>query len=322
MKQLYIFIALTLLTSPLLLNGQNIFNKFSVSQCDSLIKANDSNPNFVIVDVRTPGSWKPDHLYGSICRNYYDSDFEQQLEALPKHKMYLIHCQSGGRSGRAFTTMQELGFKEVYDMKGGMSAWKNASLPTTSVIEPQLMLVNYGKISEETVSGTDTIKITVTNRANDTLRFTSVALNDLHELTTNFDEGIKIAGAEDYTFYLYHSPGYIDSESTDVHMESNGGSLEFQIVYKNGVIQSVPENEIITEIRIFPNPASEYITAENINGQQPDQVRIYSITGRQVWQQTNLSGSPINISALPNGIYLVKVEIDRQQISKKLVINH
>jgi len=91
----------------------NIYKRFTAAQCDSLIKANKTNPNFVILDVRTPGEYSSYHLIDAINRNTGDPNFDAQLASLPKHKLFLMHCQSGGRSAGAFVKMKELGFAEV-----------------------------------------------------------------------------------------------------------------------------------------------------------------------------------------------------------------
>ena len=90
------------------ISAENIYKKLTVEKCDSLINANETNPNFVILDVRTYGKWVNDHLEGSINRSTRDADFQQQLDALPKHKIFLLHCQSGGRSTGAFIKMQSV----------------------------------------------------------------------------------------------------------------------------------------------------------------------------------------------------------------------
>ncbi len=38
-------------------------------QCDSLIKANETNPNFIVPDARTPGEWNSGHILGSTNRS-------------------------------------------------------------------------------------------------------------------------------------------------------------------------------------------------------------------------------------------------------------
>ena len=83
-----------------------------------------------IVDVRTPDEWNQGIIDGAVMNNIYDADFEAQLGKLDKEKPVAVYCKVGGRSGQAMAKMQELGFKEVYNLKGGMDAWKGANKPT------------------------------------------------------------------------------------------------------------------------------------------------------------------------------------------------
>lgn len=123
-----------LLFSILFLNSiqAQSFENISVLDADSLIKANIENEDFVIMDVRTPSEYNRDHLENAYMRNFYDDDFQIQMDSLNKDFTYLIYCQSGNRSGQAFTIMQSLGFKTVYNMLGGISMWKNNNLPVTT----------------------------------------------------------------------------------------------------------------------------------------------------------------------------------------------
>ncbi|QGY42127.1 T9SS type A sorting domain-containing protein [Maribellus comscasis] len=299
--------------------SDNIYKKLTVQLCDSLINANETNPNFVIIDVRTPSQWLAEHLQGSINRNYYDSDFTEQLDALPRHKTYLIHCQSGGRSSGTFTKMQNLGFAEVYDMQGGISSWKSASLPTTSEIAPKLMLVSKEEIRG--TSNTDSIKITVTNRANDILSFSSLELFDIHNTYSDFDVELELEGAEDYTFYVFHEPGYTETDSTCIILESNGGQLDIDVVFKNGVIQTIPEQEIAGYM-IFPNPASDYLQFNANTVQLIDKIRIIDITGKTILLANNFDpAGKLDIGELPTGIHILTLYSGKITQTQKIVIN-
>lgn len=46
-----------------------------------------------------------------------------------KSRPVIASCRSGSRSGVACTTLVKNGFQEVYNLRGGILAWKNASLP-------------------------------------------------------------------------------------------------------------------------------------------------------------------------------------------------
>lgn len=299
-------------------NAENIYKQLTALQCDSLIKANEANPNFVILDVRTTTEWNGGHLLGSINRSTGLEDFEAQLDALPKQKLFLLHCQSGGRSAGAFTKMQNLGFSEVYEMKDGFNAWNSAGLPKTTTSEPKLMLVSSNEILTGGIS--DTVKITVTNRANGNLTFGTVSLTDIHEITNDFYAGSELAGAEDYTFSVIHTPGYSDDDTTKITIESNGGKIEINIVFKNGVIQSI-DPEFQNELVIYPNPARNNIYFKNSSILQIEEVSFFNINGQMVLKENNfLASNGINISNLKSGVYFVLIKTKNQVFSKKLII--
>ena len=78
----------------------------------------------VLLDVRTPDEDNKGHLKGSENVDFLDSGFAASLAERPKETTYFIYCHSGGRSGKALAKMKEAGFKRVYHMKGGITAWK------------------------------------------------------------------------------------------------------------------------------------------------------------------------------------------------------
>jgi len=96
-----------------------------------LIQENKDNPNFVILDVRTPEEFLGEYIENAINLDYYSETFRDDLDKLDKNKTYLIYCRSGRRSENALNIMEELDFKEVYNMLGGITKWKSEGLPTT-----------------------------------------------------------------------------------------------------------------------------------------------------------------------------------------------
>ena len=299
-------------------NQATIYKRFSAVQCDSLIKANETNPNFVILDVRTPGEYSNYHLLGSINRSTGLSDFDNQLAALPKQKRFLLHCQSGGRSAGAFIKMKNLGFVEVYEMIGGLNSWNTAQLPTTTVTGPKLMLVSKSDIIPE--GSTDSIKVTITNRANGKLTFNSIFVTDSHLVTHNFYSSIEIDGAQDYTFMLIHSPVYTGDDSTKISLDSNGGKLEINIVFKNGIIQEIDAIEM-EEISLYPNPTSGKLYFKNINNAYINEIEVINLTGKIVLKETNFRGNDgFDVSWLPNGIYIARIRKGQQVVSAKFIL--
>ena len=104
----------------------------TVIQSDSLIQAHIGDTNFVILDVRQIGPFEAGHIQNAINIDYYDPNFSSLINALDHNKIYLVHCQSGGRSAITFSMMQTQLFREVYNMLGGMSAWVGAGYPVVT----------------------------------------------------------------------------------------------------------------------------------------------------------------------------------------------
>lgn len=78
-----------------------------------------------LLDVRTPEEVAEGALEGAQNINFYDADFKDKLSKLDKNKPVFVYCRSGGRSGKCAQMCKDMGFKEIYDMKGG---WLNYSI--------------------------------------------------------------------------------------------------------------------------------------------------------------------------------------------------
>lgn len=88
-------------------------------------------PQAPIIDVRSPEEFSGGHLPNALNIDWNGNDFEQQIAVLDKSKAVLVYCLSGGRSGSAAAKMRADGFKEVYELEGGMMKWRAAQLPET-----------------------------------------------------------------------------------------------------------------------------------------------------------------------------------------------
>jgi len=70
-------------------------------------------------------------LENAINVDYLSETFREEIDKLDKNNIYLIYCQSGGRSGNALKIMSELNFMTVYNLAGGIISWKSNGFPTT-----------------------------------------------------------------------------------------------------------------------------------------------------------------------------------------------
>ena len=107
-----------------------IIEDITPEEAFALIENNRGNPDFAILDVRTPEEFADGYIEGAINLDYQAENFSGELSKLDKNKTYLVYCRSGKRSAGALNIMAELGFREVYNMTGGIIDWEEAGLAT------------------------------------------------------------------------------------------------------------------------------------------------------------------------------------------------
>ncbi len=107
--------------------GNGVVSTVSVSEFQAKLTAAAKGAQ--LVDVRTPEEYADGHLKGSVNININSGDFEQKLGKLNKDVPVFVYCRSGGRSARAASKMESMGFKKVYNMDGGITAWGAAGKP-------------------------------------------------------------------------------------------------------------------------------------------------------------------------------------------------
>jgi rhodanese-related sulfurtransferase len=77
--------------------------------------------NMQFIDVRTPNEYRGNHI--KDFKNIPLSELGKRAQELSKDKEVVVICQSGMRSSHACKALKKLGFKEVTNVKGGMSSW-------------------------------------------------------------------------------------------------------------------------------------------------------------------------------------------------------
>ncbi|MDQ3414250.1 MAG: MBL fold metallo-hydrolase [Verrucomicrobiota bacterium] len=88
------------------------------------LKAGLKEKGPLLLDVRTPGEWKSNHLEGA--RHVPLSSFGKQLPDLPNDRAIAVICGSGYRSSIATSLLQARGYKQVGNVTGGMAALAEA----------------------------------------------------------------------------------------------------------------------------------------------------------------------------------------------------
>lgn len=97
-------------------------------QVVQLINNNDS----LILDVRDNNEFQQGHIANSL--HIPMSEVKNRLSELEKFKnsQVIVSCRSGHRSARICTLLKKMGFKNIFNLRGGIMAWESDRLPITT----------------------------------------------------------------------------------------------------------------------------------------------------------------------------------------------
>lgn len=122
-------------------HAQSADTRFSAKDFASKI---EKTSGAQVVDVRTPSEFRGGHIKDASNMDMRSAEFKSMAAALDKSKPVFVYCLSGGRSASAARYFREEGFKEVYEMPGGMMEWRNNDLP-----EVKLTITSEGMSVQE-----------------------------------------------------------------------------------------------------------------------------------------------------------------------------
>lgn len=91
-----------------------------VASFHSMQKRGDS---IFLLDVREPNEYAEDHLQGLLIPL---GQLHERVGEIPTEKTIIVHCRSGQRSARAVQQLLGLGYKDVYNLTGGILAVREA----------------------------------------------------------------------------------------------------------------------------------------------------------------------------------------------------
>ena len=115
-----------------MLVGVNVFAQ-KISSFDAtkfnFALSEDKKPQ--IVDVRTKAEFDAERIKDAINIDINKKDFQKQIEKkLQKDKIVYVYCTKGVRSLRAAEILEALDFTRIYNLSGGLNAWKKQNYPT------------------------------------------------------------------------------------------------------------------------------------------------------------------------------------------------
>jgi adenylyltransferase/sulfurtransferase len=103
-------------------NGTPVQNGIPQITAVELKKRLDNNDDIFVLDVREPHEYQIANLGAKLIPL---NDLPARAGELDKDAEIIVHCKSGGRSQKASEFLAQNGFKKVWNLAGGITAWSN-----------------------------------------------------------------------------------------------------------------------------------------------------------------------------------------------------
>jgi len=113
----YILFAFVLLSAKIEYGAKMNIPEISVHELKALL---DANEDVFILDVRNPNEFAICHLNGTLIPM---NELPSRMNELNPEQRIVVHCHAGGRSRRAVEFLSQHGFKNVANLRGGITAW-------------------------------------------------------------------------------------------------------------------------------------------------------------------------------------------------------
>lgn len=118
-----------------------------------------SNPDTLLVDVRTPGEYQSGSIDGAVNLPLAQVDAHLRRIVHDAGGRMVLICQSGGRAAQAADMLAGAGLADVAVLDGGMNAWVSAGAPTRPAdksakwaLERQVRLVAGGIVASSIIA--------------------------------------------------------------------------------------------------------------------------------------------------------------------------
>ncbi len=88
------------------------------------------NPGNMVLDVRTPAELKETgFIRNALNVDVENPNFQKVVNTFDRNKTYFVYCRSGIRSFEAMEIMQNMGFKKLVMLEGGILSWTDQNMP-------------------------------------------------------------------------------------------------------------------------------------------------------------------------------------------------
>jgi len=120
-KEIYLGIVFVLILFILIFYHPSPINLISSEQFDKIINSND----VFLINTHTPYIGK---INGTdlIAEDWENMEFYKDQLPKDKNTPIAVYCRSGHMSSIAAEQLKKMGYKKIYDLKGGMNAWQES----------------------------------------------------------------------------------------------------------------------------------------------------------------------------------------------------
>jgi len=96
----------------------------NIASVQDLNRMLSSKQDVFVLDVRRENEWNEGHIKEST--RIYLGKVQNETDKLPRNKPIFVICKTGNRSSFAASVLLREGFEQVYNVLGGIDAWKKA----------------------------------------------------------------------------------------------------------------------------------------------------------------------------------------------------
>ncbi len=135
--KLFLSFAMFFLAFPLLGSGKNTDKRIKSKKqvvmegmrdvpqisVEKLKAKMDGKKKFVLIDVRTERERNAGYISGSVWLPKGVLEFRVQSVCKDADTEIVVYCRKGGRSMLGVKALKQLGYKNVYNLEGGINAW-------------------------------------------------------------------------------------------------------------------------------------------------------------------------------------------------------
>jgi len=89
-----------------------------------LKKRLDRDDDLFVLDVREKGRWDEGHI--KEASHIYAGHVERRLDEIPAYRPVVVVCNTGNHASLVASILRREGYREVYNLLGGMAAWQDA----------------------------------------------------------------------------------------------------------------------------------------------------------------------------------------------------